>query len=56
MRVPSKTQRKSPKVFGGFLKDGPNHFGEIGIDLPSVHPFGGASQVVQLTSGYPFFT
>ena len=26
------------RSYGGFLKDGANHFGEIGIDVPSVHP------------------
>lgn len=31
--------RREPSIdnVGGFLKDGANHFGEIGIDLPSVH-------------------
>ena len=44
------------RSYGGFLKDGANHFGEIGIDVPSVYPFGGASQVVQLGGGFLLFT
>ena len=28
-----------------FFKDDANHFGEIGIDVPSVYPFSGASQL-----------
>ena len=37
-----------------FFKDDANHFGEIGIDVPSVYPFSGASQVVHLGVGTYF--